>query len=160
MGPQGCSAGLRGLSGHSGAGSRSAQGSTQRGFKGVWRRSLDLGGSEVAQAASVVGGAGESSELSLRGAVKGARLAVGGGSRLVSTRGTHLLTVRHWHPLEYPQGRVAHRHPLLLPAGHNADGPDWAWATMATNLTTPPRSGWPRGASIQHPAAFPPPLAM
>lgn len=103
----------------------------------------------------MVAGAGGGSELSLRGGVKGARLAVGGGSRLVSTRGTHLLTVRHWHPLEYPQGRVTHGHPLLFPAGRNADGPDWAWGTMATNPATPPRYGWPRGASVQQPAALP-----
>lgn len=64
MGPQGCSAGLGGLSGGSGAGSRRAQGSTRRGLRGVWWRSVERGGSEVAWAASVVGGAGGGSELS------------------------------------------------------------------------------------------------
>lgn len=172
-GAQGISTGQEGLGGaskvlnragraqqDSGTGLGRAQESTWRGHRGVWWPSAELGGSEVARGASVVGRAEGGSELGLKGFVKGARLPVGGGSWLISTRGTHLLTVRHWHPLEYPQGRVAHRHPLLLPAGHNADGPDRAWDTMATNPAIPPRSGWPRGASVQHRAELPLPPAL
>lgn len=161
-GAQGTSIGQGGLSGALRVLSRARRAQQGLGFwlgegSGVDSEGTQ-GGLEVARGASVVGGAGGARQswrrLSLRGVVKGARL--GCGSRLVSTRSTHLLTVRHRHPLEYPQGRIAHRHPLLLPAGHNADRPGRACGTMATNPATPPRSGWPRGASIQQPAARPP----
>lgn len=82
-------------------------------------------------------GLGKTQSSAKAESLKRARLSVGGDSGLVSTRGTHLLTVRHWHPFEYPQGRVAYRHPLFLPAEHNADGADRAWGTTATNPASP-----------------------